>query len=122
MPAHAARDLLRAGIEKLMQHTIQFHEKEGIFSAVNGLLSNRINFNSSPAEPDHSAIRITTGAGKSETTRAAVAGYVCEAKKRGIPHRVAIYVPTHRLGEEARQRMPGTSLRHCCNRGRRTLF
>jgi hypothetical protein len=101
MPADAARDLLRAGIEKLMQHTIQFHEKEGIFSAVNGLLSNRIN-----SEPDHSAIRITTGAGKSETTRAAVAGYVCEAKKRGIPHRVAIYVPTHRLGEEARQRMP----------------
>jgi hypothetical protein len=105
MPADAARDLLRAGIENLMQHTIQFHEKEGIFSAVNGLLSNRINFNS-PAEPDHSAIRITTGAGKSETTRTAAAGYVREAKKRGIPHRVAVYVPTHKLGDKARQRFP----------------
>ena len=59
-----------------------------------------------PAEPDHSAIRITTGVGKSDATRAAAANYVREAKKRGIPHRVAIYVPTHKLGEEARQRFP----------------
>jgi putative DNA primase/helicase len=59
-----------------------------------------------PAEPDHSAIRITTGVGKSDATRTAAANYVREAKKRGIPHRVAIYVPTHKLGEEARQRFP----------------
>jgi hypothetical protein len=64
---------------------------------------NPLDFNL-PTQANHSAIRITTGAGKSETTRTAVAGYVCEAKKRGIPHRVAVYVPTHKLGDEARQR------------------
>ena len=57
-----------------------------------------------PVQPNHSATRITTGAGKSETTRCAVADYVREAKKRGIPHRVAIFVPTHKLGDEARKR------------------
>jgi hypothetical protein len=68
-------------------------------------MSNPLDFNG-PSQPNHSAIHITTGVGKSDATRTAAAEYVRKAKKRGIPHRVAIYVPTHRLGEEARQRFP----------------
>jgi hypothetical protein len=106
MPVDAARDVMRAAIVQLMQDAIRFHE--GAAEAQSNpaeTQSSRIGFNRS-AQPNHSAIRITTGAGKSEATRAAAAGYVCEAKKRSIPHRVAVYVPTHRLGEEARQRFP----------------
>jgi putative DNA primase/helicase len=106
MPVDAARDVLRAAIEQLMQDAIRFHEEAAeAQSNLGEAQSNPLDFNR-PAEPNHSAIRITTGAGKSEATRAAAADYVCEAKKRGIPHRVAVYVPTHRLGEEARQRFP----------------
>jgi hypothetical protein len=105
MPVDAARDVLRAAVEQLMQDAIRFHEEAAeAQSNPAETQSNRI-FNG-PAEPDHSAIRITTGAGKSEATRAAAAGYVCEAKERDIPHRVAVYVPTHKLGDEARQRFP----------------
>jgi hypothetical protein len=105
MPVDAARDVLRAAVEQRMQDAIRFHEEAAeAQSNPAETQSNRI-FNG-PAEPDHSAIRITTGAGKSEATRAAAADYVCEAKERGIPHRVAVYVPTHKLGDEARQRFP----------------
>jgi DNA helicase HerA-like ATPase len=44
---------------------------------------NPLDFNL-PTLPNHSAIRITTGVGKSATTRTALASYVHEAKKRGI--------------------------------------
>ena len=122
IPVDAARDVLRAAIEQEMQDAIRFHEEaaeaQGNPAEAQG---NPLDFNRR-AQPSHSAIRITTGAGKSEATRAAAAeyifeakkratraaaaNYVREAKKRGIPHRVAVYVPTHRLGEEARQRFP----------------
>jgi hypothetical protein len=106
MPVEPARAVLRAGIEQLMQAAIRFHEDAA--DAQNEpaeTQSSRIDFNR-PAPPKHAAIRITTGAGKSEATRAAAADYVRKAKKQGIPPRVAVYVPTHKLGEEARQRMP----------------
>lgn len=104
VPVDAARDVLGAAIEQLMQGAIRFHEEaaEGQSKPGEGQ-GNPLDFNP-PAEPDHSAICITTGTGKSEATRTAAVGYVGEAKKHGIPHRVAVYVPTHKLGEEARQR------------------
>jgi len=105
MPVDAARAVLRAAIEQLMQDAIRFHEEAAEAQSNSAETQSSRIFNRR-AEPDHSAIRITTGAGKSEATRAAAADYVCEAKKRGIPHRVAVYVPTHRLGDEARQRFP----------------
>jgi putative DNA primase/helicase len=105
MPVDAARAVLRARIEQLMQNAIRFHEEAAeAQSNPAETQSNRI-FNG-PAEPNHSVTRITTGAGKSEATRGAAADYVREAKKRGIPHRVVVFVPTHKLGEEARQRFP----------------
>jgi len=105
MPIDAARAVLRAAIEQQMQDAIRFHEESEAQSKAAEAQGNPLDFNR-PAQPNHSAIRITTGAGKSEATRAAAAGYVYEAKRRSIPHRVAVYVPTHRLGEEARQRFP----------------
>jgi hypothetical protein len=58
--------------------------------------------------PPHKAIKITTGVGKSELLRQAAAlQFVSEAKRRELPHRVLILVPTHRLANEARERMPG---------------
>jgi hypothetical protein len=106
MPVDAARAVLRVTVEQHMQDAIRFHEEAAeAQSRPATAQGNPLDFNR-PAEPNHSAIRITTGAGKSETTRTAVAGYVREAKKRGIPHRVVVYVPTHKLGDEARQRFP----------------
>ncbi len=106
IPVNSARDVLRAAIEQLMEGAIRFHEEAAqAQSKTAEAQGTPLDFNP-PAEPDQSAIRITTGAGKSEATRAAAVAYVCEAKKRGIPHRVAIYVPTHKLGDEARQRFP----------------
>jgi hypothetical protein len=106
MPVDVARAVLRVTIEQHMQDAIRFHEEAAeAQSKPAEAQGNPLDFNRA-AEPNHSAIRITTGAGKSEATRAAAANYVREARKRGIPHRVAIYVPTHKLGDEARQRFP----------------
>jgi hypothetical protein len=58
-------------------------------------------------DPPHSAIKITTGVGKSELGRQAIAHFVIEARSRGLPHRVLHPVPTHRLADEARNKMPG---------------
>ena len=56
--------------------------------------------------PPHNAIKITTGIGKSELGRQAIARFVIEARSRGLPHRVLHPVPTHRLADEARSKMP----------------
>ena len=57
--------------------------------------------------PPHNAIKITTGTGKSELGRQAIARFVIDARSRGLPHRVLHPVPTHRLADEARSKMPG---------------
>ena len=60
-----------------------------------------------PLEPPHYAIKITTGVGKSDQLRLAVAGqYIPEAKRKGLPHRVLKLVSTHKLADEAREKMP----------------
>ena len=58
-------------------------------------------------DPPHNAIKITTGTGKSELGRQAIARFVIEARSRGLPHRVLHPVPTHRLADEARGKMQG---------------
>ena len=58
-------------------------------------------------EPAQSGIRITTGGGKSEAFRQVIAArYIPEAKRLQLPHRVLIAVPTHKLADEARTKMP----------------
>ncbi|MGX9426275.1 MULTISPECIES: ATP-dependent DNA helicase [Bradyrhizobium] len=97
MPVELARAMLRTVVEQQMQSAIRFHETSETTSG---------------SRPGHVAICVPTGVGKSEAARAGVVWYVQEAKrkkkreKKRIPHRVLVLVPTHRLGEEARQRMP----------------
>jgi putative DNA primase/helicase len=91
--------MLRAAIEQQMTSAIRFHENGG-------------------SVPVPVAISVPTGVGKSAAARVGIVQYVEQAKKtyaakkRGrkkrkrIPHRVLVLVPTHRLGEEARHRLP----------------
>ena len=53
-------------------------------------------------KPPHRAIKITTAGGKSRRLRRLIASFVRRAKKAGLPHRVLILVPTHKLADEAR--------------------
>ena len=58
-------------------------------------------------DPLHYAIKAMTGVGKSDLSRQEVASYyIPEAKRMGLPHRVLIAVPTHKLADEARSKMP----------------
>jgi hypothetical protein len=87
-PLGTARTALRTCLETVTEQALAWHEEpDGV-------------------EAPHAAIRITTGSGKSEQIRQAIARFVPEAKQRGLPHRVLYLVPTHALGEEARLRMP----------------
>jgi putative DNA primase/helicase len=102
LPVEVARDMLRAAIEQQMTTAIRFHE------------------NGEGSTPTPAAISVPTGVGKSEAARAGIVRYVEQAKKtyrakktgkkkqkrKRIPHRVLVLVPTHKLGEEARQRLP----------------
>jgi hypothetical protein len=100
LPVEVARDMLRAMIDQQMTSAIRFHESDG------------------GSVPE--AVCVPTGVGKSQAARGGIARYVEQAKKtyaakkagkkkqkrKRIPHRVLVFVPTHRLGEEARQCLP----------------
>lgn len=89
-----AEKALKGCLESLMGEALSWHESE----------------TESRAPSPHKAIKITTGVGKSEQIRRMIAdyvtGYVPEAKRRGLPHRVLYLVPTHSLGDEARRKTP----------------
>lgn len=98
LPVEVARDLLSAAIDRQMTIAIQHHEADG-----NSVLE---------------AVCVPTGVGKSEAARVGIVHYTEQAKKtyaakkagkkkrKRIPHRVIVFVPTHKLGEEARHRLP----------------
>jgi hypothetical protein len=102
LPVEVARDMLRAAIDQQMTLAIRFHESGG------------------DVAPAPEAVCVPTGVGKSEGARIGIVRYVEEAKKtyavkktgkkkpkrKRIPHRVLVLVPTHKLGEEARHRLP----------------
>ncbi len=50
--------------------------------------------------PEHAALAVSTGVGKSTKTRAELPGYIANAKAAGNPHRILWLVPHHRLGAE----------------------
>jgi hypothetical protein len=96
--ADAARETLRLELEKMMAEALAWHEAPDIWDKFASGLS---------LEPPHYAIKITTGTGKSDQLRLAVAGqYIPEAKCKGLPHRVLKLVSTHKLADEAREKMP----------------
>jgi hypothetical protein len=102
LPVEVARDMLRAVVDQQMTSAIRFHESGG------------------GSVPEPVSVCVPTGVGKSEAARTGIALYVEQAKKtyaakkagkkkqkrKRIPHRVLVLVPTHKLGEEARQRLP----------------
>lgn len=89
MPLIEARRALGSCLDNFMTQALQWHELP----------------TDGRPKPDHAAIRITTGAGKSEQLRRMIAKFIPEAKRRGVPHRVLYLVPTHTLANEARGRM-----------------
>ena len=68
--------------------------------------------------PEHAALVVDVGAGKSRATREALAGFIGQAKAAGLPHRVLWLVPTHKLGNETLQEMRQIGLRVAVMRGR----
>ena len=68
--------------------------------------------------PEHGALVVDVGAGKSRTTREALAGFIAKAKAAGVPHRVLWLVPTHKLGNETLEEMRQIGLRVAVMRGR----
>jgi putative DNA primase/helicase len=101
LPVDVARDMLRAAIvDRQITSALAFHK------------------NGNESAPVPEAVCVPTGVGKSAQARNAIARYVGEAKttyaakkegkkkRKRIPHRVLVLVPTHRLGEEARQSLP----------------
>lgn len=90
IPVEQARAELKAVIDKLMAQAIDWHQQHETLRG--------------PAF--QSAIKITTGAGKSEALRRGIAEFVAEAKKLKLPHRVLFTVPTHKLANESMGRMP----------------
>ena len=61
MPVDTARGVLRAAIEQLMQDAIRFHEEAAEAQSDPAETPSYRIFNG-PEQPNHSAIRITTGA------------------------------------------------------------
>jgi hypothetical protein len=100
VPIAVARDMLRAVIDRQMTTAVRLHESGGV------------------SVPE--AVCVPTGVGKSEGARNGIVHYVEKAKKtyaakaagkkkqkrKRIAHRVLVFIPTHKLGEEARHRLP----------------
>ena len=89
-----ARRVLQQCIKGLIEQALSWHGISGNLPP------------DSRSDAPHSAIRITPGTGKSEQLRQGIARFVGEAKRQQLPHRVLVNVPTHKLADEARGRMP----------------
>jgi hypothetical protein len=68
--------------------------------------------------PEHGAVSVTTGAGKSAITREELPAFIAAQKAAGKPHRVLWLVPHHRLSEEAVEAMQALGLSAAIMRGR----
>ncbi|MBR1300598.1 hypothetical protein [Bradyrhizobium sp. AUGA SZCCT0042] len=102
LPVDVARDMLRATIDQMMTSAVRSHQ------------------GGDGSVPEPMAICVPTGVGKSEAARVGMVHYVEQAKKtyatkktgkkkpkrKRIAHRTLVFVPTHKLGEEARLRLP----------------
>jgi hypothetical protein len=95
VPVDVAREQMRASVGQFIEQALQFHAKAAPDPGV-------IDLN----PPPHEALKITTGAGKSEGMRQGAADFVLEQKRRQHERsRVMFGVPTHRLAEEASNKL-----------------
>ncbi len=96
--ADEAREILEKVLRDIMETALHKHELWSEMEASIKALDLTM---------PHNAVRITTGSGKSDMSRQAIAAhYIPKAKPRKLPHRVLIAVPTHKLANEARIKMP----------------
>src|SRR6516225_10222533 len=97
VPVGIAREQMRAAIDLFVEQALRFHATPAPEPGV-------IDLNYEPAL--HAALKFTTGGGKSEQMRQGAARFVLEQKRRGHQlYRVIFPVPTHRLAEEASNKM-----------------
>ena len=88
VPVDVAREQMRASVGQFIERALQFHVK--VAPEDRGV----IDLN----PPPHEALKITTGAGKSEGKRQGAADFVLEQKRRQhARYHVMFLVPTHRL-------------------------
>ena len=73
---------------------------------------------SEASDPEHAAVIVSTGVGKSVITRARLPEFITAQKAAGKPHRVLWLVPHHRLSEEAVDDMRTLGLSAAIMRGR----
>jgi hypothetical protein len=94
VPVQVARERMRASIEYFILQALEFHARSWV--------GNALDFNG----PSHCAVRVSTGAGKSEEMRKCAVDFVIKQKRRSHrKYRVVFLVPTHRLAEEASSKM-----------------
>jgi len=68
--------------------------------------------------PEHAALVVDVGVGKSTAAREAIAGYIAAMREADRPHRVLWLVPTHKLGNETLAAMGELGLSVAVMRGR----
>ena len=111
-PAHTvdqARSQLATHVREFVGRAITWHRLEEAEQA--------------DQPPEHAALVVDVGVGKSRTAREALAGYIAEAKgsdceQDTAPHRVLWLVPTHKLSAETLTAMGNLGLKVAVMRGR----
>ncbi len=68
--------------------------------------------------PEHAALVVGVGTGKSTAARRALPEFIAAAKAMGKPHRVLWLVPTHKLGSETLEEMQQLGINAVIMRGR----
>ena len=68
--------------------------------------------------PEHAALVVGVGTGKTTATLAALPAFIAAAKAAGQPHRVVWLVPTHKLGNETLEAMLQLGISAAVMRGR----
>jgi len=97
VPVDIAREQMRATIDLFIEQAMRFHATPAPEAGL-------IDLDYEPAR--HGALKVTTGSGKSEQMRQGAAKFVLEQKRRRHKlYRVMFLVPTHRLAEEASNKL-----------------
>lgn len=98
-PHHAAAvDTLEAARSAVAEHVDGFLDRTLKWGALDGS-DERKNL------PEHAALAVGVGVGKTTTACKALPGFIKSAKAAGQPHRVLWLVPTHKLGRETLKTM-----------------
>jgi len=104
-------------------HTVE-EARAAIAEHVGGFLDRALDWhrldpkNQEQQSPEHAALVVDVGVGKSTAAREAIAGFIAAAREADRAHRVLWLVPTHRLGNETLAAMSELGLNVAVMRGR----